>query len=50
MHNMRIKPSNERKNKGTTKCDENVITCDVCIAQYKERTGKCEGEKMNFQM
>ena len=29
LHNVRIVPSNMRKNKGTTECDKSTVTCDV---------------------
>ena len=32
----------EKKNKGTTKCDKSIITCDVGIIQCKNDTIKCE--------
>ena len=34
LHNLRIVPSNERKNKGTTECDKSTITSDLQLAQY----------------
>ena len=39
---MRMAPSNVRKNKGTTECDNNTITCDVGTAQYEGGTIECE--------
>ena len=42
LHNVRMKPSNVRKNKGTTKCDKKTITYDVGTAQCKNGTIKCE--------
>ena len=35
-------PSNVRKNKGTTECEKNIITCDVSTTQYEDDTIKCE--------
>ena len=32
LHNMRMVPLNVRKNKGTTKCDKNLVTCDISTA------------------
>ena len=37
-----MKPSNVRKNKGTTKCDKRTVTSDVGTAQYEDETVKCE--------
>ena len=45
LHNMRIIPSNARKNKGTTECDKNTVTCDISITQCKDGTIKCEEKK-----
>ena len=44
LHNVKIEPSNMRKKKkkGTTECDKRIITCDVGISQYEDRTIKCE--------
>ena len=30
------------KNKGTTKCDKSIVTCDVNTTQYEDDTIKCE--------
>ena len=35
-------PSNVKKNKGTTECDKNIVTCNVGIAQYEDDIIKCE--------
>ena len=32
LHNVRMKPSNGKKGKGTTKCEKIIVTCDVGIA------------------
>ena len=32
LHNVKMVPSNVRKNKGTIKCDKSIVTCDVNIA------------------
>ena len=38
-----MEPLNVRKkSKGITKCEKNIVTCDVEIAQYEDRTVKCE--------
>ena len=42
LHNVRMIPSNVRKNKGITECDKITVTCDVGIAQYEDGTIKCE--------
>ena len=42
LYNMRMEPSNVRKNKETTECDKNTVICDVGIAQYKDGIVKCE--------
>ena len=43
LHNVRIEPSNLRKkSKGTTKSEKRIITYDVGIAQYEDKTVKCE--------
>ena len=34
------------KNKGTTKCDISIITCDVGTTQYEDGAIKCEKEKI----
>ena len=45
LHNVRTKPSNARKNKGTIKCNKRTITCDARIAQYEDEIVKCEKKK-----
>ena len=45
LHNVRIVPSNVRKNKGTTKCDKGIVTCVVDTAKYKDDTIECERKK-----
>ena len=37
-----MKPSNVRKNKGTTKCDKRIVTYDVGITKCEDETIKCE--------
>ena len=32
----------EKKNKGTTKCDKRIVTCDIGTTQCENRTIKCE--------
>ena len=32
----------EKKNKETTECNKNTITCDVAITQCEDDTIKCE--------
>ena len=32
----------KRKEKGTTKCDESIVTCDISTAQFEDDTIKCE--------
>ena len=44
--NVRMIPSNMRKNKGTTECDKNTVTCHVGTAQYEADTIKCEEKKI----
>ena len=41
LHNVRIVPSNVKKNNGTTECDS-TITCDFGTALYEDGTIKCE--------
>ena len=38
MQNVRMIPSNVRKNKGITECNKSTITCDVGIAQCEDDT------------
>ena len=45
LHNVRMKPLNVRKNKGTIKCNKSIVTYNVCIAQYKNGTIKCRKKK-----
>ena len=45
LHNMRMVPSNVRKNKGTTECDKSTAACDVGTAQYEDDIIKCEKKK-----
>ena len=45
LYNVRMKPSNVRKNKGTTKCDKITVTSDVGTAQYEDETVKCKKKK-----
>ena len=42
LHNMRMKPSNVRKNKGTSECDQRTVTCDIGTTQFENGTIKCE--------
>ena len=42
LYNVRMKPSNVRKNKGTTKCDKRTVTSDVGTAQYEDGIVKCK--------
>ena len=42
LHNVRIIPSNVRKNKGTAECDKSIVTCGVGAAQYENGTIECE--------
>ena len=42
LHNVRMVPSNVRKNKGITECDKSTITCDINITQCEDGTIKCE--------
>ena len=46
LHNVKMMPSNMRKNKGTTECDKNTVTCHVGTAQYEADTIKCEEKKI----
>ena len=45
LHNVRIVPSNVKKNNGTTECDKSTITCDVSTTQYDDGIIKCEKKK-----
>ena len=42
LHNVRIVPSNMRKNKGITKYDKSTITCNVGTTQCEDGIIKCE--------
>ena len=42
LHNVRMIPSNVRKNKGTTKCDKSIVICGVGTAQCENGTIECE--------
>ena len=42
LHNVKMEPSNVRKNKGTTKCDKRIVTYDVGITKCEDETIKCE--------
>ena len=42
LHNVRVVPSNVRKNKGTTKCDKKAVIYDVGTTKYEDETVKCE--------
>ena len=41
LHNVRMIPSNVRKNK-EIECNKSTVTCDVSTAQYEDGTIKCE--------
>ena len=41
LHNVRVVPSNVRKNKGTIECDKSIITYDVSTTQCEDGTLKC---------
>ena len=42
LHNVRMVPSNVRKNKGTTECDKSIVTCDISTTQCDDGTIKCD--------
>ena len=42
LHNVRMIPSNVRKNKGTTECDKSTIICDISTTQCNDGTIKCD--------
>ena len=42
LYNVRMKPLNVRKCKGTTKCEKRTITYDVEATQCENGTVKCE--------
>ena len=47
LHNVRMVHSNvKKKKKGTAKCDKSIVTYDICNAQCKDGTIKCEKKKM----
>ena len=37
----------KRKEKGTTKCDESIVTCDIGTAQFENGIIKCEKKNMS---
>ena len=45
LHNVRMVPSNVRKNKETTVCDKSIVTYDVGTAQCEDGIIKCEKKK-----
>ena len=45
LHNVRMVPSNVRKNKGTIECDKSTVISDVRTAQYEDGIIKCEEKK-----
>ena len=45
LHNVRMEPSNVRKNKGTAKCEKRTVTYDVETAQCENGIVKCEEKK-----
>ena len=45
LHNVRIVPSNVKKNNGTTECDKSIITCDVSTTQCDDGIIKCKKKK-----
>ena len=45
LHNVRMKPSNVRKSKETTKCWKRIVTYNVGTTQYEDGTVKCEKKK-----
>ena len=46
LHNVRIVPSNLRKNQETTEYERSTVTCDIGTTQCKDGTIKCE-KKIN---
>ena len=42
LHNVRIVPSNLRKNQETTEYEKSTVTCDIGTTQCKDGTIKCE--------
>ena len=45
LYNVRMTPSNVRKNMGTTEYDICTVTCDIGVAQYEYGTIDCEKNK-----
>ena len=45
LYNVIMKPSNVRKNKGTTKCDKRIATCNIETAQCENKIITCEKNK-----
>ena len=45
LRNVRIIPSNLRKNKGIAECDKSIVTCDVSIAQCEDVTSNVRTKK-----
>ena len=45
LHNVKMVPSNVRKNKGTIECNKSTVISDVRTAQYEDGTIKCEKKK-----
>ena len=44
--NATIEPLNmSKKNKRSTKCDKSIVTCNVGIAQYEDRTVNMKKKK-----
>ena len=35
----------KKKNKGTTKCDKSIVTCEIGTTQFEDKTIKCEEKK-----
>ena len=50
LHNARMKLSNVRKSKETTKCEKRTITFDIGTAQCEDETVKCEKKVRDHQM
>ena len=50
LHNVRMVPSNVRKNKGITECDKSTVIYDIGTAQCEDGTIKYEKKKENYQM
>ena len=42
LHNVKMVPSNMRKNKGTTVYDKSTVTCDVSTTKCEDGTIKCD--------